>query len=140
MRTAFRYIYVGLSWLMLLAIVVQVFFAGLMLFGTGGGGELHNTTGWIIHTAVYPFLLVPWLAGAERRGIVLGLAFLVAVFVQPFLVEARESVPILAALHPVNALLIFVLALALARDSLQLFRTTPRRPSTRPPEPVISAR
>jgi hypothetical protein len=41
----------------------------------------------------------------------------------PFLTFARDTSPFIAALHPVNALLIFTLALVLSRRALVLVRT-----------------
>ena len=77
MRKTFRYIYVGFSFLVLVAIVLQVFFAGLMMFGGSGGRELHVNVGWTLHLAVAPMLFIPALAGAGRRAVLLGIALVV---------------------------------------------------------------
>jgi hypothetical protein len=42
---------------------------------------------------------------------------------QPFLTFARDTSPVIAALHPVNALLIFTLSLLLGRQALSLVRS-----------------
>lgn len=67
MVRALRIVYAVLAWLFLAAVVVQVFFAGLMLFGEPGGRGLHVDTGWILHTAV---ILVPvaTLASSTSRS------------------------------------------------------------------------
>jgi hypothetical protein len=52
MVRALRIVYAVLAWLFLAALVVQVFFAGLMLFGEPEGLALHVNTGWLLHTAV----------------------------------------------------------------------------------------
>lgn len=55
MRRFFRLALLGFSWLFLAAIVVQLYFAGLMLFGREGGEGLHESTGYILGTAgVHP--------------------------------------------------------------------------------------
>jgi hypothetical protein len=54
MRRFFRLTLLGFSWLFLAAIVVQVYFAGLMLFGREGGEGLHESTGYILGTAGVP--------------------------------------------------------------------------------------
>jgi hypothetical protein len=119
-RSAFRYVLLIVAGIFLLAIVVQVFFAGLMLFGQEAGTELHVNTGYILGTAGALFLIVPALARAGRTTIVLGIVLAVVTYFQPFLTFARDTVPFIAALHPVNALLIFTLSLALTRRALAL--------------------
>jgi hypothetical protein len=108
--------------LFLAAIVVQVFFAGLMLFGQEGGMDLHLATGYILGFVGFVFLLLPALARAGRTTIILGIILAVITYFQPFLTFARDSAPLIAALHPVNALLIFTLALVLTRRTLALVR------------------
>jgi hypothetical protein len=108
--------------LFLAAIVVQVFFAGLMLFGQEGGMDLHLTTGYILGFVGFLFLVIPALARAGRNTIILGIVLAVITYFQPFLTFARDSAPVVAALHPVNALLIFTLALLLTRRALGFVR------------------
>jgi hypothetical protein len=123
MRRFFRYLFLSIAVVFLSAIVVQVFFAGLMLFGQEGGRELHETTGYILGTAGALFLVVPALARAGRRPIVLGVILALVTYGQPFLTFARDTSPVIAALHPVNALLIFTLSLVLARQAMSLLRS-----------------
>jgi hypothetical protein len=123
MRRFFRYAFLSIAGIFLAAVVVQVFFAGLMLFGQEGGAELHANTGYILGTGGALFLVVPALARAGTRAIVLGAILAVVTYGQPFLTFARETSPPIAALHPVNALLIFTLSLVLSREALRLVRT-----------------
>jgi hypothetical protein len=120
MRRFFRYTLLAVSGLFLAAIVVQVFFAGLMVFGQEGGRDLHATTGWIIHTAGFLFLLLPALARAGARTIVLGLVLFAVTFVQPLLTMV-DATPI-EALHPVTALIMFALSIVLTLRALGLVR------------------
>jgi hypothetical protein len=122
MRRVFRYVFLSTAVVFLAAIVVQVFFAGLMLFGQEGGTELHTNTGYILGTAGALFLVVPALARAGTRAIVLAISLAVVTYGQPFLTFARETSPAIAALHPVNALLIFTMLLVLSRRALMLVR------------------
>jgi mercuric ion transport protein len=105
------------------AIVVQVYFAGLMLFGEEGGRELHVETGYILGTAGALFLFVPALARAGRTAIILGIILALLTFFQPYLTFAREESPFIAALHPVIALVIVALSLVLTRRALSLVRS-----------------
>jgi hypothetical protein len=127
-RRIFRYALLFISAIFLVAIVVQVFFAGLMLFGQEGGNKLHENTGYILGTAGALFLIVPALARAGLSTIIVGIVLAVVTFFQPNLTFARET-PFIAALHPVNALLIFTLSLVLTRRALALVRSE-RQPVT----------
>lgn len=130
MRRFFRYALLVMAALFLSAIVVQVFFAGLMLFGQEGGGDLHLATGYILGFVGFVFLVIPALARAGRTTIILGIVLAVITYFQPFLTFARDSAPAVAALHPVNALLIFTLSLVLTRRALALVRSEREPAST----------
>jgi hypothetical protein len=121
-RRFFRYAFLTISALFVAAIVTQVFFAGLMLFGTEGGTDLHTDVGWTLSLVGLVFLLLPALARAGRNSIILGIVLAAATFFQPVLAEAREDSPLVAAFHPVNALLIFTLSILLTRRALYLVR------------------
>ena len=124
MRKAFRYVFLGIALGFVAAVVVQVFFAGLMMFGQQGGRQLHVDTGYILGTAGGLFLFVPALARAGRTAIVLGIVLAVVTFFQPYLTFAPT--PLVAALHPVNALVIFTLSLLLTRRAVTLVRSERR--------------
>ena len=117
--------YRGLMWLFTAGVVVQVFLAGLGVFGGKDDFGLHLT--WAIVLFVMA-VLSPLLAIAGRLGRrVTGLSFLVLVlfFLQSVFVQLRTDMPYLAALHPVNALAIFWLSLTLARGSRHIAAADP---------------
>ena len=95
----------------------------MMVFGVEGGRSLHVNVGWSIHSANFLWLAVPALARAGRTGVLLGLALFAAVFVQPLVPQLRESMPIVSALHPVIALLMFLLSFLVARHAQTLMRS-----------------
>jgi len=123
-----------LAWLFLAGIVIQTFYAGLALFSPGEGFETHVGLGWALHLAPILVLIAGALGRVGRNALLWTAALVATVLVQPFLPGLRESAPILAALHPVNALLIFWLALVVARRSLALRRAeaapVPAAPAT----------
>ena len=126
-RTTFAVI----AWLYVGVITLQVFFAGLGLFGTGGM-ELHMGFGYLIPLVV---LAVPIAALAARPGARttwLSGGLLVLTWVQVTLPYARDDLPAVAALHPVNALLIFWLALTIARRATALARAPQPTPTAEP--------
>jgi hypothetical protein len=117
-----RYAYVALAWLFLVGVVVQVFFIGLALFAGRENLELHVSLGWILHLAPILVLGAAALARAGRPRILMAAALTVVVLVVPILATLRESSPVIAALHPVGAMLAFGLAVVVARQSLDLLR------------------
>lgn len=132
MRRFFRFVLLGFSWLFVAAIVVQVYFAGLMLFGQEGGEGLHVNTGYILGTAGALFLILPALARAGAGAIIVGVILAVITFFQPNLTFARDDLPVIAALHPVNALLIVGLSVWMLRRAMELVRQERAEPARTP--------
>lgn len=113
------------AWFLLAGVIVQALFAGMGLFELTDWTN-HRGLGWGL--SLVSLLLPPLaLASGVRRG-TLGLALLltVAAIVQPELALARLENPVVAALHPVNALLVFWLAWLSARASLRELRRADR--------------
>ena len=101
--------------LFVVAIVVQVFFAGAALANLGGSGNFatHIDTG--IGIAALAVLVTAIAARRPRREVGIALVLLVLYIVQTVLPGYRSSTPWVAALHPVNALFLFALAAWYAR-------------------------
>src|SRR6187551_1620665 len=115
-RSLGRIAFALVAWLFLIAIVVQVFLAGMGLFVPGVDMfAYHRQLGWLLHGGPIPVVLLAWAAGADRRTMWLSGA----------LPGMRVALPFAAALHPVNALAIFWLAAAIARRSLSLAMNQP---------------
>lgn len=122
-----RRIYVVWSWLIAVAVVVQVFLAGLYVFGSASI-EAHGING--------SFLLFATLLGgifalvARMPGRVAGASWALfgLVVVQVVLIEVGTSagVPMIKAFHPVNALAIFALSGMLALRS-RAYIAAPKR-------------
>lgn len=111
---AARYAYVVLAWAFLVGVLVQVFLIGLGLFGEPDAVELHVNFGWILH--LFPILIViaAALARVGRRRILQAGALAAIVFVVPILPSLRDGAPVVAALHPVLAMLAFGAAAGVA--------------------------
>jgi hypothetical protein len=67
-------------------------------------------------------LIAAALAGAGRTRILQAVALVVVVWIVPILAAVRADLPVVASLHPVGALIAFVLSLVVARGSLELVR------------------
>jgi hypothetical protein len=118
-----RYLLAATAVLFLVAVVVQVFLAGMGLSGLGGRGmATHIDFGYTISLAPVVPLILTWPARAGRTTAILCAALLADAFVQTLLPLARDDVPFVAALHPVNALLLFGLSVIVARRAVALAR------------------
>jgi hypothetical membrane protein len=123
MRAA-RVVFMWLERAFLAGLVLQLFFIGFGVFPRNGDSNpfgLHKTWGFILGDIAVVLFLVALAARPGRRTVLLALAVgLLTFLAQPLLVSARHKAPIVAALHPVNALLIFWLTLVLMRRASAL--------------------
>ena len=124
MIRAARYTYAVVAWAMVAAMILQVFFIGLGLFDGSEKLELHRTFGWILHLVAIIVPITAAVAAAGRTRILLAILLAVMVWVVPILAALRSDAPVVAAFHPVGALLTFWLATVVARGSTSLVRAT----------------
>jgi hypothetical protein len=112
--------------LFVLALLLQVFLAGGGIFASASSfWPMHAAFGMGISLLPLAFLVLAWLGHLGQRSLWLsGLAF-VLVALQAFLITLPGTLgaPLLAALHPVNALIIFGLALWLTQHAWQAVRS-----------------
>jgi hypothetical protein len=137
--TAGRVAFAAAAGLYLIGVVVQVFLAGAGLFKLTDW-TAHTGLGWTLGSAPLLLLIVAFLARPGRTTILLTAALTAAAIVQPELATARYDAPVIAALHPVNALLVFWLAWLVARRAAVLLvedRKRARRPAARRPAPAV---
>jgi hypothetical protein len=100
------------------AILLQVFFAGTAIVNLGGSGDFstHREFGYTwIGLAALAVLLTAFAARRPRAEVGIAAGLLVLYIVQTILPNLRTSAPWVAALHPVNALVLFGLAAWYAR-------------------------
>jgi hypothetical protein len=102
-------------------VVLQVFFAGLGLFGAESF-ETHRTFGNILHPLTAVLLVLAILGPRTRYDIGLAVGLVVLVTVQIGLVSARDDAPGLAALHPVLAVVAMGLAIHMGAHALRARR------------------
>jgi uncharacterized protein DUF6220 len=119
MQHTFYQLYRGLAWLFVAGAMLQFFLAGLGVFGATSFSP-HETVGTLLGIAS-PILLVLAailaLTGSLSRGKAALVALLFALMVLQWLLVAAfsQGAPALAALHPVNGLLVVSVAFAVAR-------------------------
>ena len=102
------------AWLFLASIVVQVFLAGAAIRQLGGSDSFasHVEFGYTwVGLAALALVVTAIVARIGRRSILITLGLMALYIVQTLLPAARASIPALAALHPVNAMVLFGLAI-----------------------------
>jgi len=116
------YVYVAVLWIFLAALVIQIFVAGLALFSDSSQMQLHRDIGWALHLPVLLILIAALIARVRRPTIWWVLGLFVSGALQPLLPAFRADVPLLAALHPLNAVVLTIVTLKLALDTLPTLR------------------
>ena len=99
-------------------IVVQVVLAGLAITNLGGSGDFstHIEFGYTwVGLSGLALVLTALAARRPRSEVGITLGLLVLYIVQTLLPSAKGSMPFVAALHPLNAMILFGLAIWYAR-------------------------
>lgn len=122
MASGGRYVYAGLVWTYVAGILVQVFLVGMGLFGTAHDFQPHVGLGWLLHLVPILLLIVGAVARVGARLLWWNAALLVVQFIQPILATLRQDQPVVAAFHPVLAVIIFWLGVTLGLGALRLAR------------------
>lgn len=116
------YVYAALLWLFLAGLTVQIFLAGIGLAGLGSGDmEAHIGLGWTLHIVVLLVLVAALVARVGRPTIWWVLAYFIVGAIQPILATIDEM-PLIAALHPLAAVLLTLITVKLALDTLPRLR------------------
>ena len=117
MNQTMRQVHAWVAWAFVAAIVIQVFLAGLAIPQLGGNGnfETHQGFGYAIGLVALALVLAAVAARAGRTRILQALGLLVLYVVQTILPNLDPGLSIAAALHPLNAAVLFSLAAWYAR-------------------------
>jgi len=108
-----------LAWLIVAAILVQVWLAGSAIPQLGGNGNFmnHQSFGYLIGLLFLVQLVVAVLARPGRRIVGIAAGLLVLYVIQSSLPYMDPGLPAVAALHPVNALVMFGVQIWYARQA-----------------------
>ena len=112
-----RRIHLVMTAVFLVSVAIQVFLAGLGIFA-GVSLDLHRTFGYFLAVIPLVALIAAIVGRMTRRQVMLSIALNVLVHVQGILIVMRAIDPVFAALHPVNALLLFGLAAVATQEAL----------------------
>ena len=116
-------LYLVLASLTLVGIFLQGFLIGAFLFGGATWGrDAHSIVGLALLVLSLLLALVGLLAQVPGRTKVWGFLLFVLMIIQFVLPSTSETIPLLAALHPANAMVLFGLNLFLIVRIRQLMR------------------
>ena len=117
MNQVFRLLHAGVAWLLVGSIVVQVWLAGLAIPQLGGNGSFatHRDVGYLIGLITLVLFVTALPTGLGRRRILQSLGIFGLYIVQSSLPYMDPGLSAVAALHPVNAVVMFVVSLVYAR-------------------------
>lgn len=133
MRRVGRVVHISVVYVFLAGVVLQPFLIGLWLFGAVTTSDLHTGLGYILLIPGCPLLLLAALFGRlPRREMLLTLAVIVDTFVQVSLPSFRTDLPAVAALHPVNFLVLVIMLWTLGRWDRLLIQSDAGAPSSAP--------
>src|SRR5262245_56913704 len=102
-----RWAHVVAAWLFVAGVLIQALLAGLALSQLGGSGDfgMHIEFGYTVMGILALLVIVTALIGrCPRSQVGLSALLLILYVVQPTLATFRDSSPTIAALHPVNAM------------------------------------
>lgn len=108
--------FVILAWILVGCLVVQFFLVGLDIFEAIGESELHRDFAYLYGWLTPILVLLATVAGLPRRVLLPTVALLALYAIQTYLPTIAEALPWLATLHAINALLVFWLAVHVARS------------------------
>jgi hypothetical protein len=127
---AARMVFLWLERAFMAGLFVQLLFVGFGVFPRSTDPSpfaLHRNWGFILgDIAVVLFLFAIFIRPGRRTILIAFTVGVLTFLAQPLLVSARHKAPIVAALHPVNALLIFWLTLVMIRRAGSLVSVVPR--------------
>jgi hypothetical protein len=121
-----RRLYVGFAALFAFGVLAQAFFAGAMLLSSTDWRPWHIGIGHLLSSPIplFPLLLIilSFVGRLPRADKWLAFVLFVLAMVQPVMIYLRGPLPLLSALHPANALLLFVLPLWMIARARQAMR------------------
>jgi len=127
-RAGARRAFPWLVWLYVASLLVQVFLAGLAIFNDPATFAVHVEFGRAVLGVMS--LLLPIVAWIGRLPFVrLSAGVLLFYVFQTSLPEVRASYPVVAALHPMFALVLFWLAVRLAGQARHASRASATNPA-----------
>ncbi len=115
-----RRLFLVVSWTFVAGAFVQIYLAGMGVFA--GSFDNHREFGYWVSTVPILMVIFGLIGRIGRRDILLSALLFVQGILQSVFVLQRESYPAVAALHPVNGVLMLVIGIYLAIEARRLLR------------------
>ncbi len=112
-----RVLFVIVSYLLALCILIQVFLAGLSVFSSASYWAFHKT--FVVYFEFLPLLLMLLAAFGRIRRSFIWFSLLIQAQIVLQYVFVYLPVSVVAALHPVNAVIMFWLTMYMARNAMK---------------------
>ncbi|GHO49290.1 DUF6220 domain-containing protein [Ktedonospora formicarum] len=124
-----RVLYIIAAWLFALGVLIQTYLAGMGIFVNASWLKEHSGLGWSLAELSILSLILLFPCRFPRKIILLHLLLILDIIFQVGLVSFFHgfNLPLLTALHPMNAVLLFVIATLLAYNTLIWTRSTRRK-------------
>ncbi|MGH2408271.1 MAG: DUF6220 domain-containing protein [Candidatus Limnocylindrales bacterium] len=117
--------FLGTAWLFVAGTVVQVFLAGLGVFGVPAGDfSTHRSWGYTFGFLLLVLVALGIIGRVTRRELWLSLLLIVLFALQSILVAVRAEQPAIAALHPLNGFAILLVGIYVALGARRYRRPT----------------
>lgn len=118
-----RYVYAAAAWLFVAGILAQVFLIGLSLLGGRSGWQTHIELGHGLSFVALLMVILAYMGRLPRpMKPITWLNLATYILLADVVIFMRGSAPIIAALHPVLAVLLFGVAGFLAMRAWRLVR------------------
>jgi Family of unknown function (DUF6220) len=124
-RTAFPFV----AGLFAVCAIIQVFLAGLGVFDDPSAFITHRDFGYLFSWLTIVMVVLALVGRLPRRYAGLSALLFVLFILQSVFVAMRDSMPAVAALHPLNGFLILAIAILLAWQSWQERTAAPVAPA-----------
>ena len=118
-RSAARSAFPFVAGLFAVCAVIQVFLAGLGVFDDESAFATHRSFGFLFFWLTIVMVILALVGRMPRRYAGLSVLLLLLFILQSVLVAMRESMPAVAALHPLNGFLILAIGILTAWWSWQ---------------------
>jgi Family of unknown function (DUF6220) len=127
------------AWLFAACILVQVFLAGMGVFDGPERFEAHRNFGYLFGWLTLVMVVIAAGGRLGRRLVGLTLLALVQFALQSVFILFREDLPAVAALHPVNGVLLLVVAIAIGRIAWARRAATADAPGSGAEAPALAS-
>jgi mercuric ion transport protein len=131
-----RGIHLAAIWLFAACSVIQVFLAGLGVFVGPDRFALHRDFGYTFGLLLLVVIVAAIVGRLGRRQVLYAIVLMVLFTLQSVFVAMRGSAPEIAALHPVNGVLIIGVAFFSGREAWAAWRARGRQAMLAPVGPV----